>query len=151
MNININVVPEEDTVIPMEVDMAVTDGSGVESVNGKTGAVVLTAKDVGAMAEGYRAPVTAVNGKIGNVVLYYYDVGALPNTTIVPTRTSQLQNDSGFITSAPVSSVNGMTGAVVIGNASTTSAGLMSATDKSDLNTLMDDYSSALVALGVIT
>lgn len=51
---------------------------------------------------------------------------------------------------APVSSVNGQTGAVVIGNATTSSAGLMSAQDKTDLGTLMDDYSSALTALGVI-
>ena len=32
----------------------------------------------------------------------------------VPTKTSDLTNDSGFITSAPVSSVNGRTGAVVL-------------------------------------
>lgn len=31
---------------------------------------------------------------------------------IIPTKVSQLENDSGFITSAPVSSVNGKTGAV---------------------------------------
>ena len=30
----------------------------------------------------------------------------------IPTKTSQLSNDSGFLTSAPVSSVNGKTGAV---------------------------------------
>lgn len=51
---------------------------------------------------------------------------------------------------APVTSVNGSTGAVVIGNATTSSAGLMSATDKDNLDTLVADYSSALVALGVI-
>lgn len=32
----------------------------------------------------------------------------------VPTKTSQLENDSGFITSAPVTSVNGQTGAVKV-------------------------------------
>ena len=32
----------------------------------------------------------------------------------VPTKTSQLTNDSGFLTSAPVTSVNGQTGAVNI-------------------------------------
>lgn len=32
----------------------------------------------------------------------------------VPTKVSELQNDSGFITSAPVTSVNGQTGAVTI-------------------------------------
>lgn len=36
-----------------------------------------------------------------------------------------------------------------ISDATTSASGLMSATDKSNLDTLMDDYSSALVALGV--
>ena len=33
-------------------------------------------------------------------------------TRVVPTKTSDLTNDSGFITNAPVASVNGRTGAV---------------------------------------
>lgn len=57
-------------------------------------------------------PVTSVNTKTGAVQLNANDVGALPNTTVIPTKTSQLDNDSGFITSAPVTSVNGATGAV---------------------------------------
>ena len=40
------------------------------------------------------------------------DVGALPDSTIIPSKTSQLTNDSGYITSVPVTSVNGKTGAV---------------------------------------
>lgn len=40
------------------------------------------------------------------------EVGALPDDTVIPTKTSDLTNDSGFITSAPVASVNGRTGAV---------------------------------------
>ena len=94
--------------------------------------------------------VDSVNGMTGDVVLTASDVGALPDDTVIPTKTSDLQNDSGFITSVPVQSVNGQTGAVVIGNATTASAGLMSSQDKSDLGTLMADYSSALTALGVI-
>lgn len=171
-------------------------GSGaVESVNGKTGAVVLNASDVGALPSttsiptktsdltndsGFltSVPVTSVNSKTGSVVLNASDVGALPGTTVIPTRTSQLTNDSGYITSAPVASVNsktgtvvltasdvgalpdtyvapvlsvnGQTGAVIINNATTSTAGLMSATDKSNLDILVDDYSSALTALGVI-
>lgn len=45
--------------------------------------------------------VTSVNGKTGNVTLTASDVEALPNTTIVPTKTSQLTNDSGFLSSIP--------------------------------------------------
>ena len=56
--------------------------------------------------------VASVNGKTGAVQLNASDVGALPDTTVVPSKTSQLDNDSGFITSAPVTSVNGQTGAV---------------------------------------
>ena len=60
------------------------------------------------------APVQSVNGKTGAVVLNATDVQALPNTTVIPTTTSQLTNNSGYITSAeaPVQSVNGKTGAV---------------------------------------
>lgn len=42
--------------------------------------------------------VNSVNGKTGDVNLNAEDVGALPNTTKVPTKTSELNNDSGFIT-----------------------------------------------------
>ena len=42
------------------------------------------------------------------------EVGALPDTTVIPSKTSDLTNDSGYIVSVPVTSVNGMTGNVVI-------------------------------------
>lgn len=66
-------------------------------------------------------PVRSVNTKTGDVVLTASDVNALPDTTVIPTKTSDLTNDSGFLTSAPVSSVNGKTGAVVL-NASDVNA-----------------------------
>ena len=68
----------------------------VQSVNGQTGDVVLTIPTV---------PVTSVNGQTGDVVL------------TIPENTSDLVNDSGFITAAgaPVQSVNSQTGAVVLG------------------------------------
>ena len=64
-------------------------------------------------------PVTKVNGKTGEVTLTADDVGALPLNTAIPKKTSELTNDSGFITlaqvpAAPVQSVNGQTGEVVI-------------------------------------
>lgn len=58
------------------------------------------------------APVQSVNGKQGAVVLTATDVGALSDQTTIPTKTSDLTNDSGFITSVPVTSVNSKTGAV---------------------------------------
>ena len=59
--------------------------------------------------------VDSVNGMTGEVVLSADDVGALPNTTIIPSKTSQLTNDSGYITAsgAPVQSVDGETGVVI--------------------------------------
>ena len=42
--------------------------------------------------------VDSVNGKTGTVVLDAEDVGALPDSTAIPTKTSDLTNDSGFIT-----------------------------------------------------
>lgn len=86
----------------------------VQSVNGKQGAVVLTATDVGAMPSSYTAPVSSVNTKTGDVVLTASDVGALSDQTTIPTKTSDLTNDSGFITSVPVTSVNSKTGAVTL-------------------------------------
>lgn len=41
--------------------------------------------------------VNSVNGKTGDVNLNAEDVGALPNTTKIPVKTSDLNNDSGFI------------------------------------------------------
>ena len=43
-------------------------------------------------------PVKSVNGQIGAVSLNAYDVGALPDTTVIPSKVSDLTNDAGFIT-----------------------------------------------------
>lgn len=65
-------------------------------------------------------PVKSVNGKTGDVTLDAKAVGALPDTTVIPTKTSELDNDSGYVNAeqaknvAPVQSVNGQTGVVVI-------------------------------------
>ena len=83
---------------------------GVELEGNKTAAELGLAKasDIPAV------PVQSVNGQTGAVVLDAEDVGALPDDTIIPTKTSDLENDSGYITSAPVDSVNGKTGEVVL-------------------------------------
>lgn len=44
--------------------------------------------------------VQSVNGQTGVVVLDAEDVGALPSSTSIPTKTSDLTNDSGFITNS---------------------------------------------------
>ena len=62
----------------------------VTSVNGQTGNVVISTG----------GNVDSVNGKTGVVVLNAADVGALPSTTTIPDKTSQLDNDSGYITNS---------------------------------------------------
>ena len=56
----------------------------VKSVNGKTGAVSLSASDVGARPSTWMPSAS--------------DVGALSSSTKIPAKTSELTNDSGFIT-----------------------------------------------------
>jgi hypothetical protein len=46
--------------------------------------------------------VDSVNGYTGVVVLNASDVGALPDSTTIPTKTSELDNDSGFVTANSV-------------------------------------------------
>lgn len=43
-------------------------------------------------------PVTSVNGQAGDVSLRASDVGAMPADTKIPAKTSDITNDSGFIT-----------------------------------------------------
>jgi len=94
-------------------------GGDVSSVNGQTGAVVLSASDVGAAttSQGSKADsaVQSVNGKTGtSVTLNAGDVGALKSGDNI----SELNNNSGYITSAqvnyPVTQVNGKQGAVTL-------------------------------------
>lgn len=91
----------------------------VTSVNGQTGAVTINTD----------GKVTSVNGQTGNVVLNAESVGALPSTTKIPSATSDLTNDSGYITAAdvPVQSVDGQTGEVVTNAVKTTAQTLTDA------------------------
>lgn len=53
--------------------------------------------------------VLKVNGKVSDpnndVTLTYSDVGALPDSTVIPTKVSDLNNDSGFQTQAQVNAL----------------------------------------------
>lgn len=94
--------------------------AGVNTVNGLSGDVTLTASDVGAYPDdnpsgfvdasgaSQAAPVQSVNGETGAVTIGASDVGAYPDT-----------NPSGFIdaSGAPVQSVNSQTGDVTLGAA----------------------------------
>ena len=74
------------------------------------------------------APVTSVNSKTGAVQLNASDVGALPDTTIIPSKTSQLDNDSGFIIGLPIASTTQLGGVKIGAGLSVTENGTLSAT-----------------------
>ena len=61
-------------------------------------------------------PVKSVNTKTGDVVLTASDVNALPDTTVIPTKTSDLTNDSGFLTEVPIASDDTLGGVKVGGD-----------------------------------
>ena len=111
----------------------------VFSVNGQTGAVVITPASIGALKPGDNVSeltndagyitsaaisVQSVNGKTGTVVLTAADVGAattaqgaLADTALqVGDNVSDLANDAAYITTAgaPVQSVNTQVGSVVL-------------------------------------
>lgn len=115
-------------------------GGSVDSVNGQTGTVVLDADDVGAL------PDTTTAADLG---AYVKPSGGIPKTDLASAVQTSLGKADTALQTAPVTSVNGSTGDVVIANATTSAAGLMSATDKSHLDAVYADYSSALTALGV--
>ena len=119
----------------------VSGGGAVDSVNGQTGTVVLDADDVGAL------PDTTTAADLG---AYVKPSGGIPKTDLASDVQTSLGKADTALQTAPVTSVNGATGAVVIANATSSAAGLMSATDKSHLDDVYADYSSALTALGVI-
>lgn len=105
---------------------------GVVSVAGKTGTVALEAADVSGLA-----PV-ATSGA-------YNDLTGKPT---IPTATSQLTNDSGYITAAaiPVTSVNSRTGAVVVNK---TDVGLSNADNTSDVNKPVSTAQQTAIALSI--
>ena len=92
----------------------------IEALTGTSGFLKKTAANTWSLDTASYVPTTrTVNGKAlsSNISLSASDVGALPDTTTIPTATSDLTNDSGFITisdvpEAPVLSVNGSTGTV---------------------------------------
>ena len=75
-----------------------------------------------------KAPVTSVNNKTGAVQLNASDVGALPDTTVIPSKTSQLDNDSGFISDIPIASATQLGGVKIGAGLSVTENGVLSAT-----------------------
>ena len=103
-----------------------TPETGVSSVNGKTGAVVLTASDVGALPSTTTVPTKTSQLDNDSGFIDSSALDGYAKTTDIPTKTTQLTNNSGFITAndVPVKSVDGQIGAVVTNAVKTTSQSL---------------------------
>lgn len=120
-----------------------TNASSVTSVNGKTGEVQITAEDIGALSKpdvinankwfktdtnknvilsdlpNASTGARGITYLVNNYTRTDTDKAVTPKAVndvykLIPTKTSQLDNDSGFITSAPVTSVNGQIGAITL-------------------------------------
>ena len=132
-------IPKTDLAAAVQTSLGKADtalqSAPVQSVNGKTGAVVLSASDVGAGT--YSKPSggipstdlsQAVQTDLGKAnSAYQKPSSGIPASDLasgviptVPTKVSDLTNDSGFVdasgaaAAAPVQSVNGQTRTVVI-------------------------------------
>ena len=80
------------------------DGKGIKRVyiNNEEHLIIVytddTETDAGAIE--VQSAVDSVNGKTGEVTLTASDVGALPDDTTIPSKTSDLTNDSNFVADA---------------------------------------------------
>jgi len=91
----------------------------------------------------------SLSDQLANKGTYSKPSGGIPKSDLASAVQTALDKANTALQTAPVSSVNGQTGAVVISAATTSVNGLMSSTDKGRLDTLYADYSSAITALGV--
>lgn len=107
------------------------------TVNGRelSSDISLTSTDVGAVPRS-----RTVNGKAltGNITLTAEDVGALPSSTVIPTKVSELTNDSGFTTNTGTitgikmnGSSKGTSGVVDLGTVLTSHQDISGKADKS--------------------
>ena len=95
--------------LPMEVETAIRSSGGgggaVNSVNGQTGDVVLDAADVGALPDDTTA---------ADLGAYVKPSGGIPKTDLASAVQTSLGKADTALQTAPVSSVNGQTGAVTV-------------------------------------
>lgn len=98
----------------LDVGMAINQGGGgggaVNSVNGKTGNVVLDAADVGALPNDTTA---------ADLGAYVKPSGGIPASDLASAVQTSLGKADTALQTAPVTSVNGNTGAVVLSIPST--------------------------------
>ena len=111
-------------ITPYMVYEAMTDARSVYLADMKSGAMFTSFDflELGSSSIVYSSGVFDYNGQpvalclVGQITTdqWYTTTQFLALQESIPTKTSQLENDSGFITEAPVTSVNGRTGVVFI-------------------------------------
>lgn len=111
-------------ITPHMVYEAMTDARSIYLADMKSGAMFTSFDflELGSSSIVYSSGVADYNGQpvalclVGQITTdqWYTTTQFLALQESIPTKTSQLENDSGFITEAPVTSVNGRTGDVQI-------------------------------------
>ena len=123
-------------------DAAVADG---QFELAKQSAITNLQQQVDTKITADQAPVQSVNTKTGAVVLTAADVGALPDTTSIPTKTSELTNDSNFVDTTTLNSSLANKQNTITGGASTITD------DNLTTNRALISNSSGKVAVSAVT
>ena len=123
-------LPKKVSDLTNDAEYITASGAPVQSVNGQTGTVSLTANDVGALPSTTTIPVvnnakltiqqngtevgnftansavdTTVNITVPTKLSELEDDSSFAKTSELPTKTSELENDSGYITSSDIPSI----------------------------------------------
>ena len=107
---NIPLAVDGGDALQMEVETAIRGGGAVDSVNGQTGVVVLDAEDVGALPDDTTA---------ADLGAYVKPSDGIPASDLASAVQTSLGKADSALQTAPVTSVNGNTGAVVLSIPST--------------------------------
>ena len=106
-------IPSKTSDLTNDSNFITSSGAPVQSVDGSTGAVVTNAVKYNAAQGLSDAQKQQARTNIGaGTSSFSGSYNDLTNKPTIPTKTSQLTNDSGYLTSAPVTSVDGSTGAI---------------------------------------
>ena len=103
------------------VEFEASGGGAVDSVNGKTGVVVLDASDVGALPDDTPIPAAVTEQTVAgwgftkNTGTYSKPSGGIPKTDLASAVQTTLGKADTALQTAPVTSVNNKTGAVTLG------------------------------------
>lgn len=110
------IVPTKVSELENDSGFITDDDILVKSVNGKTGEVELNAEDIGAIPDTTKIPSHTSDLINDSTFVVESDLEPYAKSEDIPTKVSELDNNTGFITfdQVPVKSVNGKTGDITI-------------------------------------